>query len=200
MIQATAPGKIILFGEHAVVYGRPAIAAPVTQVTATATVTPAAPGSGLTISAPDLGHAFALSAAPEDNPLAAAARWSLAHLNQTSPPDVRLEVSATIPLGRGLGSGAAISTAIVRVIADFLGKPLPPAMFQPWSTKWKSSITVHHRVLITPLSPTNSRFFCQGPAHSTAGGGPVIHPGHCRYRDHRPHPGSGRRFGPSSAK
>jgi mevalonate kinase len=127
MIQATAPGKIILFGEHAVVYGRPAIAAPVTQVTATATVTPAAPGSGLTISAPDLGHAFALSAAPEDNPLAAAARWSLAHLNQTSPPDVRLEVSATIPLGRGLGSGAAISTAIVRAVSTFLGQPLPPA-------------------------------------------------------------------------
>ena len=58
MIEATAPGKIILFGEHAVVYGRPAIAVPVGQVQARAVLHPADRGVGLRIIAPDLGQDF----------------------------------------------------------------------------------------------------------------------------------------------
>jgi len=125
-ISASAPGKVILFGEHAVVYRRPAIAAPVLQVRAEASFQPDSPGSGLTIDAPDLGRRYPLGQAAPDDPLALIIRNTLRHFD-CPEPDARLTVSSAIPLGRGLGSGAAISTAIARALAQYLGQPLPPA-------------------------------------------------------------------------
>lgn len=126
LAQASAPGKAILFGEHAVVYGRPAIAVPVTQVQATATIQPAPGGDGLLIVAADLGEHIELASAPEHEPLAAAARLALAHLGAATP-DARLTIRSTIPIASGLGSGAAVSTALIRALTTFLGHPLPVA-------------------------------------------------------------------------
>lgn len=126
MIQGTAPGKIILFGEHAVVYGRPAIAVPVADVSASATVQPNKVGRGIQIIAPDLGRELLLADAAPDEPLAAIVRATLEQIGQADPPDLLLTVSASIPLGRGLGSGAAISTAIVRAVSQYFEHPLPP--------------------------------------------------------------------------
>ena len=53
-VEASAPGKLILFGEHAVVYGQPALATPLSNLRATATVYEAPPGNGLIINATDL--------------------------------------------------------------------------------------------------------------------------------------------------
>ncbi len=124
-ITSTAPGKIILFGEHSVVYNRPAIAAPIHNVQARADIQPTESGTGFIINAPDLGQRNTLADLADDNALAWIVRLTLSHLQQT-PPDAMLTVSSTIPLGRGLGSGAAISAAIVQALAEFFQSPLPP--------------------------------------------------------------------------
>lgn len=118
-IRATAPGKIILFGEHAVVYGRPAIAVPLSQVRATAVVQPNEE-AGVRLLAPDLGIDTRLEAAGTENPIALAVAQvqqaaALAHL-----PPLTITVTSDIPIASGLGSGAAITAAIIRALAGYL--------------------------------------------------------------------------------
>lgn len=127
MFQASAPGKIILFGEHAVVYGRPAIAAPVTGVQATATVTPGRPGHGLVLELPDVGQRVAVTADSAQQPLAHLAALALHALTLDPPPAWVVTVRSTIPLASGLGSGAAAATAIVTALAGAAGVALGPA-------------------------------------------------------------------------
>ena len=121
-ITATAPGKIILFGEHAVVYGYPAIAAPVTQVRATATVQPH-PGAGVQIILPDLGRMQSLLEADADDALALAIHLVKEAAGLQELPEFTLTVSSTIPIASGLGSGAAVTAAAVRALAHFLHRP-----------------------------------------------------------------------------
>jgi mevalonate kinase len=125
---ATAPGKIILVGEHAVVYGRPAIAAPVWQTVATAAIQPAALGSGCTLHATDIDLEFRLAEASKQEPLAVVTRLALAHLNLATEPDWRVELRSEIPIASGLGSGAALSTAMVRAIFAHHGHAADPAV------------------------------------------------------------------------
>ncbi len=122
MTTSSSPGKIILFGEHAVVYGQPAIAVPVTQVNATCTVHTAA-HRGVILSAPDFGQRFWFSETDRRNPLAAAV---YAFQDQLEDPtllhNLTITVTSTIPVASGLGSGAAIAACIIRALARHLGR------------------------------------------------------------------------------
>ena len=130
--RAHAPGKIILFGEHAVVHGQPAIAVPLTTVQARAEAIPGDYGAGLTVQAPDVGHtlhaaeSFEELADPSDplyNALMYPLELAVGALN-VPLPDLRITIRSSIPIASGLGSGAALATALIRALAMAHGRTL----------------------------------------------------------------------------
>src|SRR3990170_8067071 len=108
-ISASAPGKVILFGEHAVVYGYPAIAEPVLEIEAKAIINPLIQGSPgeIHVEAPDIELDADLNSLPKEDPLATAVRGVLSEFGIKQPPAFKLRVTSTIPVAAGLGSGAA---------------------------------------------------------------------------------------------
>ncbi len=106
---STAPGKIILAGEHAVVYGHLAVAAAVSlQTTVTLRARPGPSGLG-----PDTDAAFLA-----DPRLAGA-------LGTVIPADgIEVCVSSELPVGCGMGSSAALAVALVRALAVMEGVSL----------------------------------------------------------------------------
>jgi mevalonate kinase len=123
MSKATAPGKVILFGEHAVVYGQPALAVPVTQVQAEVRIEKIF-SPGIRINAPNIQLNERLDSLASSHPLAATVRNTLAALESVSLSGVTILVRSTIPVASGLGSGAAVSVAIIRALAKHLKKDL----------------------------------------------------------------------------
>jgi len=123
---ATAPGKIILFGEHAVVYGEPAIAVPVSSIQTRASVNAVIGGSSgeIHIDAPDISLSAPIMELDPDHPLRAAVMAVLGNKDPREIPACNIHISSTIPAASGLGSGAAVSAALIRALSAFLGQRL----------------------------------------------------------------------------
>jgi mevalonate kinase len=118
---AFAPGKVILLGEHAVVYGQPALAG---ALSSGVTVT-TCPGQGrLRVAAwkvdidrhdpSPLGQAFAALMTR----LGPASSASSASFDRERPElEVDLDVEFQVPTSAGLGSSAALAVALCRALA-----------------------------------------------------------------------------------
>jgi len=171
MVRADAPGKIILFGEHAVVYGQPAIAAPLHAVRATAVAEPALPVSGLTVHAPDIDRTLRLEALdggpdePLHNALVFPIQVALRYLGLPIP-DLRMTVRSTIPIASGLGSGAALATALVRALCAALGHSLTNDELNPLIFRVEQR---HHG---TPSGIDNTVIVYEQPVYFVSGTGP----------------------------
>ena len=97
---------------------------PVTHVQATAIIEPGE--HGLIIRASDIDRSVAVDLNNSIDPLAAIVNLTLEHLN-CPPPDVTITIHSTIPIASGLGSGAAVSTAVVRALAQWFDARLDNA-------------------------------------------------------------------------
>ncbi|MFI5571279.1 mevalonate kinase [Streptomyces sp. NPDC051740] len=123
-----AHGKAILFGEHAVVYGAPALALPLPELTCRATVRPATgPGTGgsrLRLVSPEPHGTPRETAGDVPEELSLLLRAFAERAGLGAPPALEIRLDSRIPPSRGLGSSAANARALVRALDALCGTGL----------------------------------------------------------------------------
>ncbi|HSG40027.1 MAG TPA: hypothetical protein VLE27_10350 [Thermoanaerobaculia bacterium] len=161
-VAVSTPGKLILMGEHAVVYGRPALIAAI-DLRLTARISSAA-GDAIRLELPSLPHleeisrgglrAYARAAreswdeysrepGPErfravrgEDPahlVKVALGEVLESLGETDGPGLRLRVESDLPIGSGFGSSAATAVGVIAAYLAFSGAEIDPARIEKYA-------------------------------------------------------------------
>jgi mevalonate kinase len=152
-VAVSTPGKLILMGEHAVVYGRPALVAAI-DLRLTVRVS-AAPGDAVRLDLPSLPHveeisreglrAYARAAReswgeysrePGPERFRAVRGEDPAHLVKVAlgevlgeaagGPGLWVRVESDLPIGSGFGSSAATAVGVIAAVLAFLGEDPDP--------------------------------------------------------------------------
>ena len=135
-VLASAPAKIILFGEHSVVYGKPAIAAAIdlrTYVRAEFNDSGAIKIEAKDIRVPGLTVSFSEDEIYFESDYGKAAEV-LSYVRQAielvreeadaNDKGITVSITSQIPVGAGLGSSAAVAVATIGAVSKLLGLEL----------------------------------------------------------------------------
>ena len=105
--------KIILIGEHSVVYGYPVIATPLRKI-------------GIECIVEDAKNSFFYN---KINTLSVAIFTALKHLKKENAK-IKYKITSQIPQKRGMGSSAAVSIAAIRAIFDYFEEDLTDELLE----------------------------------------------------------------------
>lgn len=132
----SAPGKIIIIGEHFVVYGSYAIAAAISK-RAWVTVTETSGKESIIIS-----NDVKSKLSEHHGRFSAVKEVIRALFEKYGQPEngIRMDIQSDIPLGSGLGSSAAISVATAGAVSRFIGHDLPHEEIAKFAARGEKSV------------------------------------------------------------